>query len=54
MTLAMTQQAVMIHEFLHWMGIVGDDIKSATLPNGDTVTGEKQINQEVVSKCFPG
>jgi RHS repeat-associated protein len=54
MTLPDFQQLVVIHEFMHWMGIVGDDDKNQvyTLPNGDQVKGSMGISAEVKKDCF--
>lgn len=57
MSLAGFEQLVVIHEFMHWMGIVGPDggdfsNQRYTLPNGDVVTGSIGISQEVRNKCF--
>ncbi len=51
------QALVIIHEFVHYMGIVGPDGGPAkdvtwTLPNGDKVTGSDQLSKEIRKKCF--
>jgi len=52
-------QTTIIHEFMHQVGIVGQDTPGAngvtptyTLPNGDTVTGSAAISSEVVKNCL--
>ncbi len=54
MSLSTFQQLTIIHEFMHWMGIVGPDDanQSYTLPNGDKVTGTDGISAEIRKKCF--
>ena len=56
MSLAQVQEAVIIHEFLHYMGVVGPDagqaIPSYTLPNGRVVRGSEQVSEAVRDACF--
>jgi RHS repeat-associated protein len=54
MPLASIQQLMILHEFMHYEGVVGPDRKnqSYTLPNGDVVTGSRGITDEVFKKCF--
>lgn len=48
------QQLIIIHEFMHYMGIVGpdDNNQTYTLPNGDKVTGSAGISAEIKKDCF--
>jgi RHS repeat-associated protein len=52
--LAAFQQIIILHEFLHYEGLVGGDTKGQTytLPNGDKVTGSAGVSQEVLKNCF--
>ena len=53
--LSSIQELMVIHEFMHWMGIVGPD-KAGTeqynLPNGQTVIGSNGVSQAVRDNCF--
>ena len=51
------RQSMVIHEFMHWMGIIGPDSgnysnREYTLPNGTRVRGSIQVSEEVRKKCF--
>ena len=48
------EDLTIIHEFMHWEGIVGPDNNNQqyTLPNGDKVKGSDGISAEVRKKCF--
>ena len=48
------QALVLLHEFLHYRGIVSPDKsgKPYTFPNGDKAKGSMGISQEVKKKCF--
>ena len=54
LSLSAFDQATVIHEFMHQLGIAGADTsgQTYTLPNGDTVTGSNGISQEVRDKCL--
>ena len=54
LSLGGVQELIMIHEFLHFKGIVGSDTNNQTytLPNGQTVTGTAGISQAVRDACF--
>jgi hypothetical protein len=54
MSLQDIQQVMVIHEFMHFMNIVGadDDGQQYVLPNGDKVSGSQGISQEIRKKCF--
>jgi hypothetical protein len=48
---------MVIHEFMHWMGIVGPDSRNYsnqeyTLPNGTRVRGSIAVSEEVRKQCF--
>jgi hypothetical protein len=49
-----TQELMIIHEMLHWLGLVGADNKQQqiTLPNGQTVTGSDGVSDAVRKACF--
>jgi hypothetical protein len=54
LSLTEIQGAMIIHEFLHFEGVIGDDNggQQYTFPNGDTVQGSDGISKEVVKKCL--
>jgi hypothetical protein len=54
MSLSAFQQVTVIHEFMHWMRIVGLDANDQqyTLPNATTVTGTAGIYDEIKRKCL--
>jgi len=54
MNLSQIQELVLIHEFMHYMGIVGPDRDPLeyTLPNGQRVKGSSGISKIVREKCF--
>jgi hypothetical protein len=59
LSLSAFDEAVIIHEFMHQLGIVGQDTPGSngitptyTLPSGDTVTGSAAISAEVVKNCL--
>jgi hypothetical protein len=49
-----TQDVILIHEFMHYLGLVGDDNagQQYTFANGDTVTGSNGISQEIRTHCL--
>jgi hypothetical protein len=55
MSMAAIQESVLIHEFMHYMGIVGpdrDENSRHALPNGRTVSGSTGVSQAVRDSCF--
>lgn len=54
MKLKAMQELILTHEFMHWMGIVGQDTANQTwtLPNGSRVQGSLAISEEVKKQCF--
>ena len=54
LSLSAFDNLTIVHEFMHQLGIVGEDNKGQTytLPNGDTATGSAGISQEVRDKCL--
>jgi hypothetical protein len=54
LSLSQFQQLIIIHEFMHAEGVVGNDNagQSYTLPNGDIVKSSLQISAEVKNDCF--
>ncbi|QOY91370.1 RHS repeat-associated core domain-containing protein [Paludibaculum fermentans] len=49
------QQTILIHELLHWIGVVGADAdpnQQITLPSGETVSGSEGVTMAVKSHCF--
>ncbi len=48
-----TQDVMLIHEFIHYLGMVGPDSagEKYTSANGDTVTGSNGISQEIAKHC---
>jgi len=54
------QEAIVIHELLHYLGIVGRDGKPKPgeslptwqLPNGQKVTGSAAVSKAVRDNCF--
>ena len=50
-----SQQLILMHELLHFMGVVGPDNQGQSiynLPNGETVTGSTGVTQAVRTHCF--
>jgi hypothetical protein len=53
LTLSETQQLMVIHELLHWLGVGPDNAdQKHTFPNGATVVGSAGISAEVRKRCF--
>jgi hypothetical protein len=54
LSLDQTQELILIHEFMHQIGMIADDDKkqSYTLANGQTVSGSGQISQAIRDNCF--
>jgi len=54
LSLSQDQQLIIIHEFMHYMGIVGPDNanQTYTLPDGEVVTGSQGISNAVRKDCF--
>ena len=54
LSLAEVDQLIVIHELLHFMGIVGDDNadQQITLPNGAVVSGSTGVSNEVRKDCL--
>jgi hypothetical protein len=48
------QELIIIHELLHYFGIVGPDTgnQSYTLPDGEVVTGSQGVSNAVRKDCF--
>ena len=54
LTLLQSDILIIIHELLHFVGVVGSDDASQRIvfPNGDTVIGSAGVTAEVRKKCF--
>ena len=54
LSLSQDQQLIIIHEFMHYMGIVGpdNDNQTYTLPDGEVVKGSQGISNAVRKDCF--
>lgn len=49
-----TQESILIHELIHWMGVAGPDTdgQGYKLPNGQRVAGSAGISAAVLENCF--
>ena len=49
------QEAILIHELLHFTGVVGADDagQTSTLGNGEVVQGSQGVSKAVKEHCFP-
>ena len=54
MDMGKIQESMIIHEFMHYMGIVGPDREGQEyrLPNGQRVRGSSGISEAVKENCF--
>lgn len=55
LSLPLLRDLMIIHEFMHYMGIVGPDASGTEqyiLPNGMIVTGSLGISQAIRDNCF--
>jgi hypothetical protein len=55
LSMSAIQESVLIHEFMHFMGVVGPDRdpnSRHSLPNGHTVNGSMGISHAVRDSCF--
>ncbi len=54
LTMLQMQETIIIHEFMHYEGLIGADNNNQqiVLPNGQTVVGSTGLTQAIKSDCF--